>query len=133
MIAIDTNILVRILVEDAGAPEQTAAAYQLVKDANTVFVPQLVQAELVWVLQRAYQFDKSEILLILETLKSNPAYQLQHRESFLQALERFKSSNAGFADALIAVESRNEHKTLWTFDKKLSKQEGVSLLTTIGD
>lgn len=44
------------------------------------------------------------------------------------ALQRFVQHNAGFADALIVVESEQSQRTLWTFDRKLSKQQGVQYL-----
>lgn len=56
-------------------------------------------------------------------------YRLQAEANFKQALEAFRISSAGFADALITVESRAEQLALWTFDQKLSKQAGAVRLT----
>ena len=105
MIAIDTNVLVRVLTDDDASPEQTALARQLVKEAKAVYVPQIVQIELVWVLERAYGLDKAHILLALQLLRDSPMYQLQHQARFALAIERYRSSNAGFADSLIVAES----------------------------
>ena len=129
MIAIDTNVLVRVLTDDDQSPEQTQQARQLVQQAGSVFVPQIVQVELVWVLERAYELEKSHIIFALQLLLDSPIYQLQHSTEFALALERFRHSNAGFADSLIATESIRQNTTLWTFDHKLSKQQGVKLLT----
>lgn len=129
MIALDTNVLVRVLTDDEESPEQTQQARQLVKAAGSVFIPQIVQIELVWVLERAYDLQKPEILSALQLLLNNPAYQLQHRSHFAMAFERFRQSNAGFADAMIAIESEQQQAILWTFDRKLAKQYGVRLLT----
>ena len=130
MIAIDTNVLVRVLTDDEESPEQTQQARALVKAAERVFIPQVVQVEFVWVLEQAYGLEKSQIIGALEILRDNPAYDLQHSEHFAQALERFRHSNAGFADAIIAVESQQANIMLWTFDRKLSKQDNVQRLTT---
>jgi predicted nucleic acid-binding protein len=54
MIAIDTNILIRLLVDDKGQPEQVEAAWKQVKKEGAVFIPQIVQVETVWVLESAY-------------------------------------------------------------------------------
>lgn len=129
MIAIDTNVLVRVLTDDKESPEQTEQARALVKRAGKVFITQVVQVELVWVLEQAYELEKEEVLHALEVLQTNPAYQLQHEAHFVEALVRFRQGNAGFADSIIAVESQQEDKTLWTFDRKLSKQDGVQRLT----
>ncbi|WP_093065922.1 PIN domain-containing protein [Thiothrix caldifontis] len=53
MIAVDTNILVRVLTNDEESPAQTEQARALVKAVKRVFVPQVVQVEFVWVLEQA--------------------------------------------------------------------------------
>jgi predicted nucleic-acid-binding protein len=132
VIAVDTNVLVRVLTDDDASAEQTRQARQLVKAAGAVFVPQIVQVELVWVLERAYGLDKSQILAALELLRDSPVYQLQHQARFALAVERFRHGNAGFADSLIVVESEHRQAVLWTFDRKLGKQQGVQLLMANG-
>jgi len=91
MIAIDTNVLVRILVEDTGQPAQTVAARKLARSSKQVYVPQIVQAETVWVLETAYEFDKSGIVEALEHLDGNGAFVLQHSESFSEALKMYRN------------------------------------------
>ncbi|PWR00602.1 type II toxin-antitoxin system VapC family toxin [Leucothrix pacifica] len=129
MIAVDTNVLVRILVQDTEQQKQTELAQELVKKSGAVFVPQMVQVELVWVLEAAYKFEKTDVVGALQYLLTSSFYRLQREESFKLALERFQTGNAGFADSLIAVESQFENVELWTFDRKLSKQSGVIKLT----
>lgn len=116
MIALDTNVLVRVLTDDDESPLQTQLARQLVKRAGRVYISQIVQVELVWVLERAYELDKNQIILALTLLKDSPIYELQHPTHFELALARFINHNAGFADALIVVESEQNQYTLWTFD-----------------
>ncbi len=128
MIAIDTNVLVRALTNDNESPEQTKLAQEFITSADKVFIPQIVQIEFVWVLERAYKVDKTNIIQALEILFNSSKYQLQHEEVFILALERFKASKAGFADSLIATESQKIGCKLWTFDRKLSHQENVCRL-----
>lgn len=129
MIAIDTNVLVRALTDDSSAPKQTTLAIKLIKQAGQVYVPQIVQVEFIWVLQQAYKLPKSSLVSALETLLNDNVYILQGEVVFRDALDRFKNSNAGFADSLIVVESQSENSELWTFDRKLSKQGGAVHLT----
>lgn len=129
MIAVDTNVLVRIVVRDENQSEQAQQAQQLVKAAGTVYVPQLVQVELVWVLEASYKLAKPDVVRVLRHLLESDFYQLQRESYFSVALDRFEASNAGFSDSLIATESQSEHVELWTFDRKLSKQPGVVRLT----
>jgi predicted nucleic-acid-binding protein len=50
VIAVDTNVLVRLPVDDSQAPAQVSAARKLLKDKGPAFVSQIVQVETVWVL-----------------------------------------------------------------------------------
>ncbi len=127
MIAADTNLIVRILIDDSGQPEQVAIARKLASDAKQVFVSQIVAVELVWVLQTAYKLDKSIIVQLLEHLLHNSAFVLQAEDCFLEALGLFKTHACGFSDCLIAAESQSANCTLITFDKKLSRLPGVKL------
>jgi predicted nucleic-acid-binding protein len=54
MIAIDTNILVRLLINDETAQAQVDLAKGLLKLAKQVYLSQIVQIEMVWVLETAY-------------------------------------------------------------------------------
>lgn len=64
MIAVDTNVLVRILVDDPGAAPQMQSARALLEKSEALYVPQIVQVETVWVLESAYGFDKTAICKI---------------------------------------------------------------------
>ncbi len=127
MIAVDTNILIRLLVNDPGQPEQVEAARQHVKKEGAVFIPQVVQVETVWVLESAYKLVRRQIAPVLEHLDSNAAYTLQNRSSFQRAMKLYLKGNTDFSDYLILAESQQEKLQLLTFDKKLGKQAGVIL------
>ena len=125
MIATDTNVLVRILVDDPGQPDQVASARRLASREKQLFIAQIVIIELVWVLQSAYKFDKQEIIAVLEHLLHNQAFILQSEARFHQALALYKANNCDFSDCIIAVESTHAGHTLFTFDKKLARLPGV--------
>lgn len=127
MIAADTNVMVRILVDDPGHPEQVSIARKLASKAQQLFVPQIVVIELVWVLQASYSLDKTAIIRVLKHLLHNSAFELQAEDRFMEALGMFKGSNCGFSDCLITAESQAENCMLMTFDKKLSRLSGVKL------
>ena len=129
MISIDTNVFVRILINDPSEPEQNRLARSLAKAAKQVFVSQIVQIETVWVLESAYGFQKPQVLSVLQTILTKKSWVLQHADRFAVALEQFASSNAGFADCLILAESQQESLPLWTFDRKLAKLQGAQRLT----
>jgi len=128
MIAIDTNVLVRIIVEDVGQAEQTKIARELAKTAQKIYLTQIVQVETTWVLAKVYKLNKPDLIAVLGHLLENPAFVLQNLESFQTALGLFRQSQADFADCLILVESQHVQTTLYTFDKRLGKHPDTNLL-----
>lgn len=126
MIAVDTNVLIRILVNDPDASLQMQSARALLAKSEVLYVPQIVQVETVWVLESAYRFDKPEICKILDHLQQHPQFQLQAAESFEAAVTLFRQHSADFSDCLILTESTNQQLKLFTFDKKLSRLNGAS-------
>lgn len=131
MIAIDTHILVRLLVDDPGQPGQVRAARTLAQQAGAVHVPTIVLVECVWVLDSAYHFNKSALLTALSHICGNDAFVLQDLESTIKALEYYREGTADFADYVILVQSQRQGLDLHTFDKRLARQPGVRLLETI--
>lgn len=129
MLAVDTNVLVRILIDDPDAPAQCAAARRLATESGTIFVAQIVQVETVWVLTSAYRFGKSAIADALNALACNEAFVLQQRDAFVAALHEFVAGSADFADCLILAEARAGNAELATFDKKLGRLAGVKLVS----
>lgn len=129
MLAVDTNVLVRILIDDPDAPAQCAAARRLAAEGGTIYVAQIVQVETVWVLEGPYRFSKSAIVGALNALANNAAFVLQQREAFAAALHEFNTAAADFADCLILAEARAGKVELATFDKKLGRLVGVRLVS----
>jgi len=125
IISLDTNVVVRIFVDDPECPEQNSKARQIVSQYATVYITQIVQVEMVWVLSRAYGFSRAEIERVLESLLNNRAFRLENEAIFAVALQFYSNSNIDFADALILQNSAQQNLMLLSFDKKLQKQQGV--------
>lgn len=128
MIAIDTNVLVRVIVEDTGQPEQTKIARDLVENAEKVYLTQIVQIECAWVLAKVYKIDRASLLAVLEHLLANSAFILQRSERFKTAIDLFRLGHADFADCLILTESSYLDAVLYTFDKRLGRHSNTRLL-----
>ncbi|MDP1526900.1 MAG: type II toxin-antitoxin system VapC family toxin [Rhodocyclaceae bacterium] len=128
MLALDTNVLVRILIDDPDAPTQCATARAEVQAAGEAYVSQVVQIETVWVLSAAYSLNKGTLLKALRTVLDHPAFHLQRPEVFRAALEYYDAGHADFADCMILVESVAAGAELASFDRKLGKLAGVRLL-----
>lgn len=126
MIALDTNVLVRVLVDDPKEQHQVHAARARVGQAEQVWVPQFVQVETVWVLETAYRLGKPTVTRVLDHLLGNRGFVLQGEETFRRALAAFKEGAADFADYVILAEAQSAGHELVTFDRRLRRTTGAS-------
>ena len=120
MIGLDTNVLVRYIVQDD--PEQAEAAERLIESRCTaqspgyVGVPVLV--ELVWVLTAAYRYDRPVVASVIRQLLRTAELQVEHRETAWSALREFEAGGADFADCLIGHRNRARGcDRTYTFDR----------------
>ena len=132
MAVLDTNILVRFLVQDDAA--QGAAAVRLIRGAleagSPLFVPVTVLLELEWVLRSAFGFDKASVLQALFRLLGSFELGFESEGGVEIALAQYERSTADFADCLhAALAGQAGEQPLWTFDKAAAKVDGAQLLT----
>ena len=129
MIALDTNVLVRFLVEDDKA--QSARAARLVQRAvvrnQTLFVSDLVVCETVWVLLSAYQVTRAEVAAVLVQLLKATHLGFPDVDALLRALAAFIAGKGDFADYVIQEHARAAGCTeVATFDRALLKEKGFA-------
>lgn len=131
MIGLDTNVLVRYLTQDDAA--QSVAAVKVVDSLTSEspgFLSLVVVAELVWVLQFSYRFKKQEIEHVVDRLLRSSELVIERAEVVAQALRRYRSSRANFADCLIERCSHAaECQYVLTFDKHAA-EAGMKLLAS---
>jgi predicted nucleic-acid-binding protein len=126
MIAVDTNVLVRTLVDDPGQRGQVARARARVRRAGKIYVPQIVQVETAWVLESAYGLDREALRNVFDALLANGACTLQERDTLEEAVAMFREGGAGLSDYMILADSRQRGCELVTFDKRLQKAAGAT-------
>jgi len=129
MLAVDTNVLVRILVDDPAASEQCRAARGAVSEEGQIYISQVVQIETVWVLASAYGLSKAALRNALGTIAMHPAFHLQRPEVFQAAFQHYLAGHADFADCMILAESASAGHELAIFDRKLGKLPGTRLIS----
>jgi len=117
MIGIDTNVLVRVFLEDD--VDQAEAAKKLMVAAskrNQLFISSYALLEFVWVL-KVKNFTRKEIYEAIITLADSPGVTIGQREVVLSAAERFYKGKADFGNYMIFAEGEKYGaKTLKTFD-----------------
>ena len=114
MIAVDTNVVVRLLVDDANATEQNVAARSLFA-REQVSVSQTVLLETEWVLRRGFRLGRNEIAKALKRLLAMPRLAISGREKMRAAVEAL-ANGCDFADALHAFGAEADVEAFLTFD-----------------
>ncbi len=127
MIGIDTNLLVRLLINDDKAQAKYAA--ELINN-NPVFIPKSVLLETEWVLRYTYDIDPAVILDAFEKLMGLSHITVEDPDCILQTLQWYRSG-FDFADAL-HLASCQRTKKFATLDKdfiKNAKKFNIDLMT----
>lgn len=132
MAALDTNVLVRFLVEDD--PAQLAAARRFIRKCvsagETLYVPVTVSLELEWVLRSNFGFSKPAVVQTLSQLLSSVELSFESEGPLEVALVLYNQGAADYSDCLhVALAAGAGEQPLWTFDKAASKVDGARFLT----
>jgi predicted nucleic-acid-binding protein len=96
MHAVDTNVIVRLFVQDDAA--QVAAARQALA-ADSIFVPKTVVMEFEWVLRGAYGEPRAMIAAAIETILATANVEVEDAAAVERAVDWFRRG-LDFADAL---------------------------------
>jgi predicted nucleic-acid-binding protein len=130
MIGIDTNILVRLIVDDE--PKQAAAARDFIRDRCTPddpgYISNIVLAEVAWILARGYGYSRNDIADAIERVMETAQLQIESSSDVAAALADYRRGPAGFSDCLIGHLNRTAECThTITFDRKAAKLAGFEL------
>lgn len=130
MIGLDTNVLVRYIVQDDAA--QSAVAGQLIEGACTTEAPgrvdTVVLCELVWVLESAYGYSRGIVARVLRQILSTAELSVEAPHLAWAALRTYEQDHADFADYLIGARNREAGCTAtYTFDKRAARSVWHSL------
>jgi len=127
VIALDTNVLVRFLVEDDAEQYRmvTALVRRATEAGNQLYVSDVVLAELVWVLRLRYNFPKSEIIDRLQLLSQARQLAFTSADRVAGAIRSYAAGRGDFADYLIREQAiEDECEAVATFDRALLKESG---------
>ncbi|MFC3167242.1 MULTISPECIES: PIN domain-containing protein [Paracoccus] len=133
MIALDTNVLVRFLVQDD--PQQTAQANAVFAELTAespAWLCREVLVELVWVLERAYRLPRADIAGALDGLLAAQEVVVENPDRVGLAVERYRQGGAGFSDHLIALASRDAGcRAIFSFDRQAVARAGMTMVPTL--
>ncbi|MFN3415089.1 MAG: PIN domain-containing protein [Caldimonas sp.] len=131
-IALDTNVLVRLLVRDDEA--QFEAARHLIHQAAAADEPVLIMLcalmETEWVLRSRYRLDKASIAAAFGHLLESRGVTFEHEPTVEETLYLWSQHpSADFADCLLAARAAQLGRTRFvTFDAGAAKLPNTELL-----
>lgn len=131
MIGLDTNVLVRYLVQDDFA--QAKSATRLIEGTCTKddpgFLNHLVLCETLWVLEGCYGQPKDTLVKTIEQILRVAQLRVDEPQVVWQALEDYRNNQADFADYLLSrINHSRTCSTTMTFDRQASKSPEFTLL-----
>ncbi|HEY1329749.1 MAG TPA: type II toxin-antitoxin system VapC family toxin [Burkholderiales bacterium] len=130
MIGLDTNVIVRYIVQDdhRQAARATRIIEQECSEDRRGFVSTVVLAELVWVLESCYDSSRSEVIDVLQHILRAKQFAVQDAETAWKALRRFEDATSDFSDCLIErTGAAHDCEYTGTFDKAAARV-GMRLL-----
>jgi len=132
LIGLDTNVIVRYLVQDD--EQQSKLATDLIEDQcsteSPLFINEITLCEIVWVLKRAYGYEKTVILDILQQLLACQDLLFSSHSEASLALRDYEVGNADFSDYFIGQLNKKQGCAFtYSFDKKACQHEHFKMLT----
>ena len=130
MIGLDTNVLVRYIMQDD--PKQSRKATSLIEsldDDHPGFITIVSILELYWVLTSCYDLTTDQVKQVLDVLLRTRQIIVDRADQVLRALRVLEAGRADFADCLIertAASVGCEHT--FTFNVNAAKYAGMTLI-----
>ena len=123
MRAVDTNVLVRLLVRDDARQVRAAEEFA----SKGAWVSHLVLAETIWVLDAVYDRTAAQIATAVDMLLNHKDLTVQDPDVAAQALQHFrKYPMLGFSDCLmLEIARKSGHSPVGTFDRDPARLDGA--------
>jgi len=131
VIGLDTNVLVRVLVDDGSRDVARARSYVAAQAAagQDFRIDAVVLVETAWVLETVFGYGRSDIATAVEALLGNAAYVIDGRDTVATALAGFRATSADFSDCLIAARNAVAGcAATATLDKAMRRLPGVGVI-----
>jgi len=132
MVGIDTNVLVRFVVQDD--EKQAKIASELIEHHCSATEPALISlivlCEFVWVLSSSYEYTREEIASALKQILVTECFEVAKHDLAWSAILDYAVGNGDYADCLIAgINEINGAETTFTFDRQASSNKRFTLLS----
>ncbi len=130
MIGLDTNVLVRYIMQDD--PKNSPKATKLIESLdgdNPGYITMVSVIELYWVLTSCYELTGEQVGQALEAILRTKQFLVERADQVMRALRVYGEGKADFADCLIERSATGAGCTqTMTFDVGASKHAGMTLI-----
>ncbi|WP_446223859.1 PIN domain-containing protein [Nocardia sp. IBHARD005] len=117
---LDTNILVRHFTQDP--PEMGRRATAILGRSEEFYLPDLIVAETVYVLQSVYRVPRPEVAALTRAIIGSRNISTDDPAVLIRAVEVYEHHRLSFADAyLVALAEADPDSSIGSFDKGISK------------
>ncbi|MCY3880691.1 MAG: type II toxin-antitoxin system VapC family toxin [Chloroflexi bacterium] len=117
---LDTNVLVRHITGDP--PDQALRATRYLQQADELLLPDLILAEVAYVLESFYRMPRGEVAGALRASLTYPAVRVTDRVLLLRAIELYELQRLGFADSyLVASAESTGVNAIASFDRGIER------------
>ena len=118
--SLDTNVLIRHLTGDP--PDQAARATRYLESADELLLPDLILAEVSYVLESFYEAPRAQVATTLRSVLGFPAIRVLDADLLQRAVEVYEVHRLDFADAyLIASAERTGVGVIASFDRTMDR------------
>ncbi len=122
---IDTNILIRHLTGDP--PELAARATTFLEEADELLLPDLIVAEIVYVLESFYEVPVGEVASLVRSVMAFDAIRTLDSALLLRSLEVYSTHRIDFAQAyLVASAESSDLRDIFSFDRSIDRVPTVN-------
>jgi predicted nucleic acid-binding protein len=117
---VDANILIRHLTRDP--PDQAQRATRYLRDADELLLPDLILAEVAYVLESFYETPRAQVAATLRAVLAFPAIRVIDADLLQRAIEVYDFLRLDFADAyLVASAERTGVGVIASFDRGIDR------------
>ncbi len=123
---VDANVILRFLLKDDEQLYSIAEDFfeSVLKGKRFAYIPEAVIAEVVYVLEKLYKVNRSEISDILREILQVKHVKTYSKDTLMKALDIYSSKKIDFVDCLICAYGKDYE--VISFDKDVSKCLGLS-------
>jgi predicted nucleic acid-binding protein len=118
-VLLDTNVVVRHLTGQPAGQARRATAF--LREAGHLDLPDLIVAELVYVLESVYERPRPEVAALVRSVLAFPPVQTSDELLLLRAVELYETRRVDFAEAYLAALAERGDRQVASFDRGLDR------------